>query len=166
LGKYCIRAYLCRVGSAAGIGRCSTVPAESPREAARRAAGGKDAGALTARRISVSPYQPKSDGAAAQTITHIARPRLTLHSCIPPVLLYSGRVRLGGECMKWKEIYATAVQAIGVVVYLGGVLVGDRLSAPAAGACLFLLAYIYKVDWRLRQRLTTLEQRLAAPGTD
>jgi hypothetical protein len=68
--------------------------------------------------------------------------------------------------MKWKEIYATAVQAIGVVVYLGGVLVGDRLSAPAAGACLFLLAYIYKVDWRLRQRLTTLEQRLAAPGTD
>jgi hypothetical protein len=91
---------------------------------------------------------------------------LTLPSCIRPALLYSGRVRRGGECMNWKEIRATVVQAVGIVWFMGGSIAGDHLSAPAAGACLFLLAYIYKVDWRTRQRLMTLEQRLAAPDPD
>jgi hypothetical protein len=68
--------------------------------------------------------------------------------------------------MDWKEIKATVVQGVGIVLFMGGSLVGDRLSTPAAGACLFLLAYVYKVDWRTRQRLTTLERRLAAPHPD
>ena len=63
--------------------------------------------------------------------------------------------------MDWKEFRATVVQGIGVVLYLGGVLMGENLSAPAAGAGLFLLAYTYKVDWRTRERLRTLEERLA-----
>jgi hypothetical protein len=68
--------------------------------------------------------------------------------------------------MDWKEIRATVLQGVGVVWFIGGSVVGDRLSAPAAGVCLFLLAYIYKVDWRIRQRLTRLEQQFPAPGTD
>jgi hypothetical protein len=55
------------------------------------------------------------------------------------------------------------VQGVGIVLFMGGSVIGDRLSTPAAGACLFLLAYIYKVDWRTRERLRNLEERLAQP---